>query len=241
MPLLEVDNIHTYYGESQVLYDMGLQMEEGEIISLLGRNGAGKTTTVRSIMGLTPPRHGSVRFRGQDITGWKPERISQIGISAVPENRDIFPYLTVEENLRLGGLAHGSTTEKIKEVCEHFPRLGERLHQQGGQMSGGEQQMLAIGRAMMTAPELLIFDEPSEGLAPIIVENLTEIIRSISEEDGTSAIVIEQNVDVALELADRHYLIESGKNKYSGTTKDLTNNPSTMTKILGVSVSEKYQ
>lgn len=232
--ILTVDGIHTYYGESHILHGVSLTVEEGAIVSLLGRNGAGKTTTVRSIMGLTPPRRGSITFRGEEITGRAPEKISAAGVSLVPEDRDIFPHLTVEENLRLGGLAHDATTEDLERVCEVFPRLSERLDQPGGQMSGGEQQMLAIGRALMTDPDLLLLDEPTEGLAPVIVEDVLEILKEINQ-DGVSILLIEQNVKAALELADRHHIIETGSNVFDGTSAELEGQEELMMETLGVS------
>lgn len=237
MVLLSIDNIHTYYGESHVLQGISLSVEEGEIVSLLGRNGAGKTTTVRSVMGLTPPRRGTIQFNQEDITGLNPERISQAGITLVPEDRDVFPNLTVEENLRLGGLAHGATNDDIERIGEYFPRLSERMAQEAGQMSGGEQQMLAIGRALLTDPDLLLLDEPSEGLAPVIVEDLIDIIKQI-REDGVSILLIEQNVKAALELADRHFIIETGRNVFDGTTEQIRDREELMEQTLGVDSRE---
>lgn len=233
MALLEVDGIHTYYGDSHVLHDVSLDVEEGEIVSLLGRNGAGKTTTVRSVMGLTPPRQGSVRFRGDDIAGRSPESISNRGVSLVPEDRNIFPHLTVEENLRLGGFAHGGDEERLDDVCEYFPRLAERLDQLGGHLSGGEQQMLAIGRGLMTDPDLLMLDEPTEGLAPLIVETLVEIIEEIND-NGVSILLIEQNVDAALGLSERSFVMETGEITHQSSAEELRRNEALLERVIGV-------
>lgn len=233
MALLEVNGIETSYGQSQILHGIGLSVDENEVVSLLGRNGAGKTTTVRSIVGLTPASKGSIQFNGEDITDWSPERISKAGISMVPEEREIFPALTVEENLRLGGLAHGQADDRLDRIYGYFDRLDERRDQPAGQMSGGEQQMLAIGRSLMTDPKLLILDEPSEGLAPVIIDDLIEILDQISGEEA-AVLLIEQNTQIAIELADRHYIIETGKNRFHGTTDELLANEEIMETALGV-------
>ena len=235
--MLKVDEIHTYYGESHILRGISMAMNDGEVVSLLGRNGAGKTTTVRSLTGLTPPRKGSITLNGEEITGWSPERISRAGISHVPEDRDIFPNLTVEENLRLGGLAHDSTRERLERIYSYFPRLEERTDQLAGQMSGGEQQMLAIGRSLMTDPDVLILDEPSEGLAPVIVEDLVDILQEISRDEA-SLLLIEQNIKIAVELVDRHYVIDSGQNIFDGTTDELFANEELLQTTLGVRRAE---
>lgn len=233
MALLDVDAIHTSYGQSKVLHGVSLSVSNGEVVSLLGRNGAGKTTTVRSITGLTPASEGTIVFDGEEITDWSPEDISKAGISLVPEDRDIFPSLTVDENLRLGGMAHGGSTERLERIYDYFARLDERREQPAGQMSGGERQMLAIGRSLMTNPDLLILDEPSEGLAPVIVDDLVDILDEISGEEA-AVLLIEQNTEIAMELADQHYIIETGQNRFYGTTTELMENEEVLETALGV-------
>lgn len=239
MPLLNVDSIHTTYGQSKILHGISLSVSDGEIVSLLGRNGAGKTTTVRSIMGLTPASKGAIAFDGSEITDWSPERISKAGVSMVPEDRDIFPSLTVEENLRLGGMAHNASADRLERIYGYFPRLNERREQLAGQMSGGEQQMLAIGRSLMTNPDLLVLDEPSEGLAPVIIEDLVEILEEITGAEA-AILLIEQNTEVAMDLADRHYIIETGQNRFHGTTDELAANEEIMKTTLGVHREEVH-
>jgi branched-chain amino acid transport system ATP-binding protein len=235
MALLEVDDIHTYYGQSHVLQGVSLSIEEGSVVTLLGRNGAGKTTTLRSIMGLTPPRRGEIRLRGEDITADKPERISRAGVSLVPEDREVFPSLTVRENLKLGGIAHEAAEGQLDQVCEYFPRLAERLTQQAGQMSGGEQQMLAIGRALMADPDVLMLDEPSEGLAPNIVDTVVDIVEEINS-DGVTVLLVEQNLEVAVDLGDYHNVIENGQMVFSGDSEELLEKPEFVKEKLGVSM-----
>lgn len=233
MPLLDLDSIHTAYGQSKILHGISLSVSDAEVVSLLGRNGAGKTTTVRSITGLTPASDGTIEFDGKEITDWSPERISKAGISVVPEDRDIFPSLTVEENLRLGGMAHGASKDRLERIYNYFARLDERRNQPAGQMSGGEQQMLVIGRSLMTNPDLLILDEPSEGLAPVIVNDLVDILNEISGDEA-AVLLIEQNTETAMELADRHYIIETGQNRFHGTTDELMANEEILETALGV-------
>ena len=233
MPLLDLDSIHTAYGQSKILHGISLSVSDAEVVSLLGRNGAGKTTTVRSIAGLTPASDGTIEFDGKEITNWSPERISKAGISVVPEDRDIFPSLTVEENLRLGGMAHGASKDRLERIYNYFARLDERRNQPAGQMSGGEQQMLVIGRSLMTNPDLLILDEPSEGLAPVIVNDLVDILNEISGDEA-AVLLIEQNTETAMELADRHYIIETGQNRFHGTTDELMANEEILETALGV-------
>jgi branched-chain amino acid transport system ATP-binding protein len=235
MSLLDVSEIDTYYGESHVLYDLSLDVDEGEVVALLGRNGAGKTTTVRSITGLTPPRRGTITFRGAEMTGRSPEEISRAGISLVPEDRGIIPHLMVRENLQLGGYAHGrGSTEDIEAICSYFPALEDLLDGSAGNLSGGEQQMLAVGRGLLAEPDLLILDEPSEGLAPVIVESLVDIIEQINDE-GTSILLIEQSLEVALELADRVFVIENGQNVYRGDVDEFKERRDMILGTLGVS------
>jgi branched-chain amino acid transport system ATP-binding protein len=211
-PVLEVADIHTFYGSIQALRGISLTVNQGEIVTLLGANGAGKTTTLRSIQGLNRPRQGSIRFEGRDITGTPPHEIVKRGIAQSPEGRRLFSRMTVVENLEMGAFQRNDRAE-IKSDMEHvftlFPRLQERRNQKAGTMSGGEQQMCAIGRAMMARPKLLLLDEPSLGLAPIFVERIFEIIQRINEE-GTSILLVEQNALMALDHAHRGYVLETG-------------------------------
>jgi branched-chain amino acid transport system ATP-binding protein len=211
-PILEVADIHTFYGSIQALRGISLTVNEGEIVTLLGANGAGKTTTLRSIQGLNRPRQGAIRFEGRDITSVPPHQIVKRGIAQSPEGRRLFPRMTVVENLEMGAFQRNDRAE-IKSDMEHvftlFPRLQERRNQKAGTMSGGEQQMCAIGRALMARPKLLLLDEPSLGLAPIFVERIFEIIQRINEE-GTSILLVEQNALMALDHAHRGYVLETG-------------------------------
>jgi len=234
-PLLEVDGIETCYGLSQVLFGMSLQVESGEMVALMGRNGMGKTTTIRSIMGLTPARSGAIRFAGHEIRGLASFRIAQLGIGLVPEGRQIFPNLTVRENLIAASgnrLANSDpwTTEKIHVL---FPRLSERADNMGGTLSGGEQQMLAIGRALMTNPRLLILDEATEGLAPLIRDEIWNCL-SMLKARGQSVLVIDKNVGNLVRIADRHYIIERGRAVWSGTSAQLIAEPDLQHRYLGI-------
>jgi branched-chain amino acid transport system ATP-binding protein len=235
MALLALDGIHTYYGESHILQGVSLSVESGDIATILGRNGAGKTTTLRSIMGLTPPRRGQITFRADEITGESPEQISRAGISLVPEDREVFTSLSVRQNLTLGGLAHEATQERLDQVCSYFPRLGDRLSQKAGQLSGGEQQMLAIGRGLMADPEVLMLDEPSEGLAPTIVEAVVDIVDEINR-DGVTVLLVEQNLEVAMELGDHHHVLEKGRVVFSGDNTELRDRPEFIKEKLGTQV-----
>jgi branched-chain amino acid transport system ATP-binding protein len=234
-PLLEIDGIETCYGLSQVLFGMSLSVRSGEMVALMGRNGMGKTTTIRSIMGLTPARAGRVRFAGREVRGLASFRIAQLGIGLVPEGRQIFPNLTVRENLvaasgnRLGS-ADPWTLEKIHAL---FPRLAERGANMGGTLSGGEQQMLAIGRALMTNPRLLILDEATEGLAPLIREEIWNCL-SMLKARGQSVLVIDKNVGNLVRIADRHIIIERGRAVWSGTSAELIAEPELQHKYLGI-------
>ena len=211
MALLEVEDIHTYYGNIEALKGISLTVEEGEIVTLIGSNGAGKSTTLRSISGVSPPREGTIRFDGEDISTVPPQNIVQRGISQSPEGRHIFPRMTVRENLDMGAyLRRDDYSEDMERVFELFPRLKERERQKGGTMSGGEQQMLAIGRALMARPKLLLLDEPSMGIAPILVDRIYETIEEINKQ-GTPVLLIEQNAQMALQTADRGYVIETGE------------------------------
>ncbi len=234
-PLLEVEGLETCYGLSQVLFGLSLSVRSGEMVALMGRNGMGKTTTVRSIMGLTPARAGAVHFDGRNVRGLPAFRIAQLGIGLVPEGRQIFPNLTVRENLvaasadRLRG-ADPWTLEKIHAL---FPRLKERGGNMGNQLSGGEQQMLAIGRALMTNPRLLILDEATEGLAPLIREEIWNCL-SMLKARGQSVLVIDKNVEHLTRIADRHYIIERGRAVWSGTSAQLVAEPELQHRYLGI-------
>jgi branched-chain amino acid transport system ATP-binding protein len=205
--ILELDALHAHYGKSHVLQGVSLQIGDGELVSLLGRNGAGKTTTLKCIAGAHTPSAGRVRFAGQDVQGLPPHKIAQRGVCLVPEHRGIFKLLTVEENLLLA--QRKRSPWQLDDVYRIFPRLKERRHNGGGQLSGGEQQMLAIGRALMNDPKLLMLDEPVEGLAPVIVEEIVAQLKTIKAA-GVAILLVEQNLEVCTQLADRHYIIEQG-------------------------------
>ena len=233
--LLEVDGIETCYGLSQVLFGMSLSVKPGEMVALMGRNGMGKTTTVRSIMGLTPARAGTLRFAGRDVRKLPSFRIAQLGIGLVPEGRQIFPNLTVRENLVAAshnrqGSPDPWTIEKIHAL---FPRLAERGNNMGVTLSGGEQQMLAIGRALMTNPRLLILDEATEGLAPLIRDQIWNCL-SMLKAKGQSVLVIDKNVGNLVRIADRHYIIERGRAVWSGTSEQLIAEPDLQHRYLGI-------
>jgi len=221
VPMLEVEGLHAYYGQSHVLFDVSLCVHEGEVAFLLGRNGAGKSTTLKSIAGLLPPRQGRIRHRGQDITGLAPHLISRLGIGYVPDERRIFPDLTVLENLEIAARPTGPWT--LERVFDLFPVLREKRHHRGGHLSGGEQQMLAIARALVSNPDLLLLDEPMEGLAPILVRALEERIQEL-KKTGLTVLLAEQNVQAALRLADRGYVIDDGRIRFEGTVEELSAN-----------------
>ena len=216
-PVLEVRDVHTAYGLSRVLFGVSLEVRAGECVCLLGRNGVGKTTTIRSIMGLTPPSAGHIVWKGTDITGWPPHRVARAGIGFVPEDRRIFADLTVWENLDVAVRAAraGAGGFSIERVFDLFPKLAELTARQGGFLSGGEQQMLTIARTLMGNPELLLLDEPSEGLAPLVVDHLREQVARLRRE-GLTILLAEQNVEFSLELADRVYVLEKGAIRFSG-------------------------
>jgi branched-chain amino acid transport system ATP-binding protein len=224
--ILELQNVYTSYGLSQILFGISLAVNEGECVALLGRNGVGKTTTLRSIMGLTAPRQGTVRYKDRDITGLQAFRVAKLGIGFVPEERRIFPDLTVRENLEVARKPAASphvtewTVERVYDVFPGLPKLDKR---KGGYLSGGEQQMLTIGRTLMGNPDLLLLDEPSEGLAPLIVRDLSEQIRRLKEE-GITILLCEQNAKFATPLSDRAYVLEKGQVRFSGTIKELREN-----------------
>jgi len=232
-PLLQIEEIDTYYGSSHVLHGVSLAVNRGEIVTLIGRNGAGKTTTLRSVMGLTPPNSGRIRFDGEAISGESPYRSRQRGITWVPEDRRLFPMLTVNENLRLAGTA-GEGPIETDRVYDLFPRLADRQSQQAGTLSGGEQQMLSIGRALV-GPEtdLLMLDEPSEGLAPQIIAVVREAIEEINS-NGVTVLLVEQNAELALALAERAYVIETGRIQYEGPADRLRDDAPLMKQYLGV-------
>ncbi|SIQ58213.1 amino acid/amide ABC transporter ATP-binding protein 2, HAAT family [Alkalispirochaeta americana] len=235
--MLELRNISTYYGNIQALKGIDLVIDRGEIITLIGANGAGKSTTLMSISGVVPPREGELVFEGQSLLGVDPDRIVGRGISQVPEGRRIFPHLTVRENIDMGALLRRDR-DGIKRDLEYvyslFPILAERRGQAGGTLSGGEQQMLAISRAIMARPKLLLLDEPSLGLAPLIVQQIFEIISQINSENGTTIFLVEQNANQALKVAHRGYVMENGRITLSDTAANLLENPEVKAAYLGV-------
>jgi len=235
MALLEVSDIRTFYGNIEALKGVSLEVQEGEIVTLIGSNGAGKSTTLRSISGLTAPREGSISFDGNEIGETPPQDIVRLGISQSPEGRKCFQRMTARENLELGAyLRRDSNVERdLRRVYELFPRLEEREAQKAGTMSGGEQQMLAIGRALMAAPKLLLLDEPSMGIAPILVERIYETIAQINEQ-GTTILLVEQNANFALGVSKRGYVLETGKVALSDDADALRDNPDVQKAYLGV-------
>ena len=228
--ILEVDRIDTYYGLGHILHGLSIHIEEGEVVALLGRNGAGKTTTLRSVSGLTPPRSGEIRYKGENIAGLDAHRISRKGIALVPETRDIFSFLNVKENLAIA--QRRSSRWQMDTVLERFPSLKERMKNKGHQLSGGEQQMLAIARALLTGPDLLLLDEPSQGLAPLIVDAVMGTIRALKQEH-VSMLLVEQNAAMALDLADHAYLMETGRVVLKGTSQELKTNDAVRRAYLG--------
>jgi branched-chain amino acid transport system ATP-binding protein len=235
MALLEVNDIHTYYGNIEALKGVTVEVEEGECVTLIGSNGAGKSTTLRSISGLSPPRQGSIRFNGREITETPPQEIVSMGVAQSPEGRHIFPRMTVNENLLLGAYLRRDQSEissDLERVYELFPRLKERERQKGGTMSGGEQQMLAIGRALMARPTLLLLDEPSMGIAPILVERIYETIAEINRQ-GTTILLVEQNANFALDVSSRGYVLETGTVALSDKSAALRENPEVQRAYLG--------
>jgi branched-chain amino acid transport system ATP-binding protein len=235
MALLEVKDVHTFYGNIEALKGISIEVEEGECVTLIGSNGAGKSTTLRSISGLTAPRQGSIRFSGREITETPPQEIVSMGVSQSPEGRHVFPRMSVQENLMLGAYlrkdADGIQSD-LERVYSLFPRLKERERQKGGTMSGGEQQMLAIGRALMARPELLLLDEPSMGIAPILVERIYETIAEINRQ-GTTILLVEQNANFALDVSSRGYVLETGKVTVTDKSSALRENPEVQRAYLG--------
>src|SRR5436853_3214515 len=235
MALLEVSDVHTYYGNIEALKGVSLSVEEGEIVTLIGSNGAGKSTTLRSISGLTPPREGSIKFNGKEIGETAPQDIVKLGISQSPEGRHCFQRMSAQENLDLGAYLRSDRDEitaDLERVFELFPRLKERQKQKAGTMSGGEQQMLAIGRALMARPKLLLLDEPGMGLAPILVERIYETVAEINKQ-GTTILLVEQNANFALEVSNRGYVLETGTVALADSSDSLRENPEVQKAYLG--------
>ncbi|MEK6716085.1 MAG: ABC transporter ATP-binding protein [candidate division NC10 bacterium] len=230
MSVLQVDGIHTYYGESHILHGVSLRVGAGEMVALLGRNGAGKTTMIRSIVGFPPSREGRIVFEGDEIQRWPAYRIARRGVALVPQGRRIFAPLSVRENLLLGARADGWTLERVFGL---FPRLRERAEQAGGTLSGGEQQMLALGRALLTNGRMLLLDEPSEGLAPLIVREIGRILQALKGE-RLSVLLVEQNYHLALRVADRVYVMNKGQIVYEGTPASLEADEDVKRRYLGV-------
>jgi len=233
--LLRVDDIHTFYGSIEALKGISLEVRKGEIVTLIGSNGAGKSTTLRSISGIVPPKTGHISFQGVEITGLAGHEVAELGIAQSPEGRRIFPRMTVRENLEMGAFTRRDAKgvrEDIDRVFSLFPRLQERERQKGGTMSGGEQQMLAIGRALMAQPKLLLLDEPSLGLAPVIVDKIYEIIREINQQ-GTTILLVEQNANYALDVSNRGYVLETGTVALTDRSDALRHDERVQTAYLG--------
>jgi len=235
--MLELRDVHTYYGNIQALKGITLEINSGEIITLIGANGAGKSSTLMSICGVAPPRSGEILFRGEPITQMSPDHIVSLGVCQVPEGRHIFPQLTVQENLDMGAFLRTDKEEirrDLQYVFTLFPILAERRNQAGGTLSGGEQQMLAMSRALMARPQLLLLDEPSMGLAPLIIRQIFEIIKQINQEQDTTIFLVEQNANQALQIADRGYVIENGAITISDSAENLLANPDVQKAYLGI-------
>ncbi|MBX3035378.1 MAG: ABC transporter ATP-binding protein [Anaerolineales bacterium] len=236
MALLEIDNIHTYYGNIHALKGISLNIEKGEIVTLIGANGAGKTTTLRTISGLLKPREGTVKLNGEDLANYKSHEVVYKGISMVPEGRGVFARLTVTENLEMGAYSRSDKAEiqrNMERVFTLFPRLKERRTQVAGTLSGGEQQMVATGRALMASPSILLMDEPSMGLAPVLVELIFDIIQQINKE-GTTILLVEQNALMALGIASRGYVLQTGQIVLSDSAENLKKNPTVQKAYLGM-------
>jgi branched-chain amino acid transport system ATP-binding protein len=232
---LRAEALNTFYGKSHILHGVSLEVAEGKITALLGRNGAGKTTTLRSLMGLTPARQGQIEIFGTDTAKWPPDRIAALGVGYVPEGRRVFPNLSVEENLMVPLEREGPWT--LKRVYQLFPRLAERKQNRGRQLSGGEQEMLAIGRALLLNPKLLMLDEPSQGLAPLIVRDVFKIVSQMRSE-GISVLLVEQNARMSLEIADYAYVLDHGSIVYSGPAKELAADEARVQALAGASAEE---
>jgi len=232
MNLLQAQGLQTYYGKSHILHGVGLAVREGEIVALLGRNGAGKSTTLRSLIGLTPPREGRIEILGQQTTGWPPYKVAALGVGFVPEGRRIFANLSVDENLRVPMERPGPWD--VKRVYELFPRLQERKANKGRQLSGGEQEMLSIARALLLNPKILILDEPSQGLAPLIVRQVFDVVAAARRE-GISVLLVEQNVRAAVGIADRAYVLDNGCIAYEGAAAELARDEERIRALAGAS------
>lgn len=225
MPLLRVDSLTSGYGEMEVLREISIRVEPGEIVSIIGPNGAGKSTVMKAVFGLLKPWSGTIAFKDEEIGGLSPDRIVRLGLCFVPQVDNVFPSLTVEENLEMGGFVlSGSLTERKNRIFDMFPRLAERRRQRAGSMSGGERQMVAMGRALMLDPQLLLLDEPSAGLAPLMVDLIFETVREINAH-GVAILMVEQNARKSLELADRGYVLATGRNQVEGPGRDLLDDP----------------
>ncbi len=236
MSFLKINNINVAYGDIQVLFDVSLHIEKGEVVSIIGANGAGKTTTLKTISGLLHPSKGSIIFNDETIDNLSPEKIVEKGIIHVPEGRKLFPFMSVEENLEMGSYnsrAYDKRFETMEEIFELFPRLKERRKQMAGTLSGGERQMVAVGRGLMAKPDILMFDEPSLGLAPVIIKNIMNIVKTIADS-GTTIILVEQNIHVSLSISNRAYVLEQGYVVNSGDAKQLLNDPSVKKAFLGI-------
>jgi branched-chain amino acid transport system ATP-binding protein len=231
--MLKLHDIHTYYGDSYILQGVSLEVKEGEAVALLGRNGVGKTTTISSIIGFEPPRRGEITLEGKDITSRPPYEIAQRGVGLVPQGRGIFPTLTVRENLTFAARNAQNNGWTLDRLLPLFPNLRDRMRNYGRQLSGGEQQMLAIARALMTNPKLLLLDEPSEGLAPLIVKEIGNIVKEV-KKSGMSILLVEQNLSMALDVVDRVYVMSKGRIEYEGTPADLKTEKELMVQLLGV-------
>ncbi len=236
MSLLELDNVHSYYGHIHALKGISLTVDEGEIVTLIGANGAGKSTTLRTISGLIHAREGSIHMGGKDITRMQPHLIVELGVGHVPEGRGIFPRLTVRENLEMGAFTLSNPAEverRMEGVFVLFPRLRERVYQKGGTLSGGEQQMLATARGIMLKPKILLMDEPSMGLAPVLVDAIFDVIREMNKNDGATILLVEQNAQMALRYSARAYVLETGRIVLSGPSKEIAQNPDVKKAYLG--------
>lgn len=237
MSLLELDNVHSYYGKIHALHGISLRVDEGEIVTLIGANGAGKSTTLRTISGLIHPKQGKVMLRDRDITELQPHQIVEAGVGHVPEGRGIFPRLTVRENLEMGAFTIRDKVEinhRMERVFSLFPRLQERIGQKGGTLSGGEQQMLATARGLMMKPQILLMDEPSMGLAPVLVEAIFDVIKELNSQEGTTILLVEQNALMALSVAHRGYVMQTGRIVLAESAENLKRNEMVRSAYLGV-------
>jgi branched-chain amino acid transport system ATP-binding protein len=236
-PVLDIEDIEVFYGDAQALFGLSLNVQRGEIVTLVGSNGAGKTTTLRATAGLQRPTKGDIRFEGKSLMKIRPHERVELGITLVPEGRELWPQMNVKENLELGafcGRARGHVAESLDRVFSLFPHLKDRRNQMAGSLSGGEQQMCAIGRALMSRPRLIMFDEPSLGLAPILVSQVFDTIHRLHSEEGLTILLVEQNLTKALEIADRGYVIETGMIKTEGTSRQLLDDTSIRSAYLGI-------